>query len=190
VNAARRPLPLVGFPPIARPDARALVLGSMPSEESLRRGEYYGHPRNQFWDVVERLFAIPRSRRYAERTRRLAAAGVALWDVAHRCARDRSSDATIRDVEANDFGALLARCPRIRVVFFNGARSRELFERLACARLDGRARDLPRFVLPSTSPAHAALSFEQKLARWRRILAFVRSEPAADGSAGRRKRSP
>lgn len=48
---------LYGFPPAAEADARILILGSMPSEASLKAGAYYAHPRNRArsWDLIQRL---------------------------------------------------------------------------------------------------------------------------------------
>ena len=111
-----------GFPPLARPDARALVLGSMPSRESLARRQYYAHPRNAFWTVMESVLGIERSLPYEQRCDALGTRGVAVWDVAARCYRRGSLDADIQpdSVVANDIPSLLAEVPTIRRVCFNG----------------------------------------------------------------------
>lgn len=159
------------FASSARADARVLILGSMPGEESLRRQQYYAHPRNAFWDIMAALFGISRATPYRQRLAQLQRRGIALWDVAHSCRRAGSLDSSIdmTSVAANDFAALFRRCPAIRQVFFNGRKAAELFDRLVLATLVDRA-DLPPFtVLPSTSPANAALSADGKLAQWRAV---------------------
>ncbi len=45
-----------GFKPVADQSAVILILGSMPSEESLRRQQYYGNPRNHFWPILFALY--------------------------------------------------------------------------------------------------------------------------------------
>lgn len=159
----------VGFPPIARPDARVLVLGSLPGRMSLDMQQYYAQPRNAFWRIVEALWDIPRDAPYAARTRRLARERVALWDVCAAAVRVGSLDAAIvpASVEANDFAAFLARHPHVRAVYFNGAKSAELWRRLVAPTLHESLRALPTHALPSTSPAHQTLTFAAKLERWR-----------------------
>ncbi len=70
-----------GFPPIAAPHARLLILGSLPGRMSLERREYYAQPRNAFWTIMGRLFDAGPELAYATRTQRLTEHGVALWDV-------------------------------------------------------------------------------------------------------------
>ncbi len=159
---------LHSFPPIAAADARVLILGSMPGEASLAAGEYYAHPRNAFWPIMGALLGFDPALPYAERARRLAAAGVALWDVAQSCVRPGSLDARMRDITPNDFAPFLAAHPGIRHVFFNGAKAEELFVRLVLRR--GIAAGIPRRRLPSTSPAHASLRPDEKRERWRIVL--------------------
>jgi hypoxanthine-DNA glycosylase len=163
------PAKSVGFPPIARPDARVLVLGSLPGRMSLEMQQYYAQPRNAFWRIVEALWGIPCDTPYAERTRRLALERVALWDVCASAVREGSLDtAIVRDtVEPNDFASFLARHRRIETVCFNGAKSAELWRRLVAPSLPSRARALTTHALPSTSPAHQVLTFSAKLERWR-----------------------
>ena len=158
------------FPPIASPGATRLVLGSMPGVASLRAGQYYAHPHNAFWPIMAALFGTPADAPYAARVQALERAGVALWDVLATCERSGSLDAAIRrDSEVvNDIAGLLARCPAIRVVAFNGAAAEAAFRRHC---LDLRANSALRFIrLPSTSPAHAALSREAKCSAWRAAL--------------------
>lgn len=139
---------LRGFPPVEGDVARVLVLGTMPSVRSLERGEYYGHPRNAFWDVVERL-GVPRSLDYAERCRRLTELGVALWDVLAECEREGSLDAAIRAPRANDLTAFFARHGELERVLLNGRTAERLFARHAAA-----PAGVECLTLPSTSPAN------------------------------------
>ena len=84
-----------GFPPVASPASRVLVLGSLPGQESLRRRQYYAHPRNAFWAIIERLFEIPAAVAYARRVQMLRRSGVALWDVCAAAVRPGSLDGAI-----------------------------------------------------------------------------------------------
>lgn len=158
-----------GFPCVADPGARVLVLGSMPGQASLTAAQYYAHPRNTFWEIMAALFDAGRDLAYEVRLGRLRSHGVALWDVAHRCHRPGSLDSAIdrASVEPNDFATLFSACPRLRWVFFNGATAEALYRRLVLPGLPEPGRSMTCQRLPSTSPAHAALDFEAKLKRWR-----------------------
>src|ERR1700741_635073 len=114
--------PLYGFPPIARRDARVLVLGSMPSVASLAAREYYAHPRNAFWPIAGELLGFDPRGPYARRKRALTDAGIAVWDVVGSCRRKGSLDAAIdeRSIRVNDFAAFLAKHPGITRIRFNG----------------------------------------------------------------------
>ena len=159
------------FPPLARADARVLILGSMPGAESLRRRQYYAHPHNQFWPIMGALFGAPGDLPYDERAGRLLARGVAVWDVLKRCERAGSLDSAIvrRSEAVNDFTRFFARHPLIRAVYFNGAKSESVFARAVRGRLGARGQALRYARLPSTSPAHAGVSRAAKLRAWRRI---------------------
>ena len=150
---------LRGLPPIAGDDARVLILGSFPSEASLRARRYYDHPRNQFWRIIDSLFAIARADPYPRRCAQLVARGVAVWDVIGRCRRKGSMDSAIRAPEANDFARFYRRHPRITAVFFNGGAAEQHYRALVGPPPMGVR-------LPSTSPANARLSFADKTAQW------------------------
>ena len=172
---------LEGFAPIARADARVLILGSMPGAASLAAGEYYAHPRNAFWSIIEAVWDIPRSLPYAERARSVQARGLAIWDVVARCRRPTSLDADIdrASVVVNDFAGFLGRHPGIRQIAFNGAGAEALFRRHAWPSLPETLQQLPRLRLPSTSPAHASLALEAKVDAWRALRRYT--DPACHG---------
>lgn len=156
---------LSGLAPVIDANTRVLVLGSFPGAASLAAGQYYAHPRNQLWPILsalveEDLVALS----YAERLPRLLAHGFGLWDVLGACERDGSLDSAIRKPAANDFARLRELCPLLETVGFNGQTSGKFTPQFA----EAGYRTL---VLPSTSPAYAALSFEAKLRLWGQLIA-------------------
>ncbi len=159
-----------GFPPIENPNAHTLILGSMPGVESLRVGQYYAHPRNAFWPVMGELVGAYPVLPYAERIQILKSAGIALWDVLASCHRPGSLDANIETASLvpNDFKEFFSSHPLIRHVYFNGAMAEKCFIQQVAPLLEPGSRQYQR--LPSTSPAHAALSFQQKLQAWQIII--------------------
>jgi hypoxanthine-DNA glycosylase len=151
---------LRGFAPIIDARIERLILGSFPSQASLAAGQYYAHPRNQFWRILGQVLDEPLAELpYPERARRVLAHRVGIWDVYDACDRSGSADAAIRRGRPNPFVLLHQRAPRLWSVAFNGmaaARFRALFEQAGFVTA----------VLPSTSPAHAGRTLEQKLALW------------------------
>ena len=160
-----------GFPPIAAPDARVLVLGSMPSVASLNAQQYYGHERNTFWPIMGRLFGAWPELPYDERQRVLCDHGVAVWDVLGECYREGSLDTSIEpeSESANDFATFFGEHPRIKAVFFNGSKAEAAFRRHVLPIVAELGREFHYTRLPSTSPAHAGRTFEQKLTAWRAV---------------------
>jgi TDG/mug DNA glycosylase family protein len=144
----------------------------MPGIASLNAGQYYAHPRNAFWPIMDSLLApdIKYIPSYEERTGRLLDGGIALWDVLRSCRRPGSLDSSIeRETEiANDFATFFQEHREVNLVIFNGAKAEQLFARHAGSLPD----DTKSVRMPSTSPAHASLSLEEKLAPWRTCLCF------------------
>lgn len=157
---------IYGFPPVCGENPRILILGSMPSVKSLEEAQYYAHPRNAFWRIQAALFDEPFTTNYEERKRRLMHHGIALWDSAASCIREGSMDSAITEAVPTDVPALLAAHPSIGHIFFNGGASQKLFLRFHRS-LKGQ---ISTTLLPSTSPAAAVLTLEQKTERWRCIL--------------------
>lgn len=157
---------IYSFPAIVGNNARILILGSIPGKASLQAGQYYAHPRNQFWPILGELVGASPELEYVERTRILKSEGIALWDVLKSCYRSSSLDADIdkSSMVANDFADFFVGHSNIRHVFFNGATAEQAFRRYVLPEINGDELVLQR--LPSTSPAHAGMSYQQKLQSW------------------------
>lgn len=153
-----------GLPPIIGAQARVLILGSFPSAASLAAQQYYAHPQNQFWRILGAVLERPlQDMTYTARIAVLQAAGIAIWDVFASCNRPGSLDAAIRDALPNPLAELQKSAPALRRVCFNG--------RMAARRIaEMEDQGYEVLLLPSTSPAHAGMRFEEKLVRWREAL--------------------
>jgi hypoxanthine-DNA glycosylase len=154
-----------GFAPVARPDARVLILGSMPGVASLEAGQYYAFPRNAFWKIMGDLFGAGPQLDYPSRLQILGDNRVALWDVIQACVRPGSLDSAIQDegMQTNDFSGFFKRHPHIRVICFNGQKAAGLFRKRVAPQLQAA---YGYHVLPSTSPANAGSSYAAKLEAW------------------------
>ena len=156
---------LRGFPPIvderhAHADSRQLSRRGVARRDAVLRAS-----------AQPVLAAARRRDRRAARTNlpttsacdALLAHGIGLWDVLAACHREGSLDAAIRNAQPNDFASLRAHAPKLRKVCFNGKTAGRFAPVIGAA---GYAT----LVLPSSSPANAMLSFDQKLRLWRDIL--------------------
>lgn len=145
----------------------------MPGVPSLQAAEYYANPRNAFWWIAEQLWGVELSSSYEDRLADLGKAKVALWDVLGQCQREGSLDSRIvaASEEAQPLADFLAAHPSIQRVAFNGTKAMTAWKKHIVPTWP-MAQPMPILIpLPSTSPAHAALSREQKLAVWRDRLA-------------------
>jgi len=164
--------PVHGVAPVLDARARVLILGSMPGARSLAEQKYYAHPRNAFWPIIERLTSIRANAPYELRLTQLLDKGLGLWDVLAECVRPGSLDQRIQrdSIGVNDFGSVFEECSCIERIVFNGRAAATLYDRHVLAGLRDQGVDIERVVLPSTSPAHAAMSFEAKCTAWREAL--------------------
>jgi double-stranded uracil-DNA glycosylase len=161
-----------GFPPIATPAARILVLGTMPGTASLAAGQYYAHPRNAFWRIAGEVLGFDPGLPYEARTAALGAGGIAVWDVLQLCTRESSLDSDIdpRSLIPNDFDTFFAAHRDVRRVCFNGAKAMALYVKHVQPGLDGWAAEVEHVRLPSTSPANAGVPYAEKLRTWTAAL--------------------
>lgn len=163
--------PSSGFAAVSDPSSRVLILGSLPGVMSLQQRQYYAKPQNVFWRIMGALFAAGPDLPYAQRTQALLQAGVALWDVCASAHRIGSLDSAIKHHAANDFAKFFSTHPSIELVCFNGQKAAALYQKSVRGQLPPAKQLLPVSVLPSTSPANAGLSYEEKLRTWSSILA-------------------
>lgn len=155
------------FPPIINENSKILILGSIPGLKSLEMQQYYAHPQNKFWKIIFEIFNEEFATDYSERIKILEKHHIALWDVIDTCERKGSLDSEIRNEEANRIGELLQNYPSIKSIFCNGQKSYKNLQKIL-------PKDfyLPIIALPSTSPAHASLKYEEKLKKWKLINEF------------------
>jgi hypoxanthine-DNA glycosylase len=156
------------FDPVSSKKSRIVILGSMPGQRSIDVAQYYAHPRNAFWKIMQEIVGLNAGASYNSRVRALKSHGIALWDVLHSCHRKGSLDAAITrgTVKVNDFNAFFRLNPRIDTVLFNGSTAERYYKRYVLPDLERGA--IKHLRMPSTSPAYAAVSFRQKVAAWRK----------------------
>lgn len=171
-----------GFPAILGAEARVLILGSLPGRRSLEACQYYAQPQNCFWRIMGALVGAEPALPYAARLEQLRAHGVAVWDVLAAGRRPGSLDSSIvlSSIAVNDFQRLFDTQGAIHRICFNGSKAAELYRRKVLPSLGESAASIERRTLPSTSPAHASLSFHDKLARWSAALTDITAAPGRE----------
>lgn len=158
------------FQPIVDNHAKILILGSMPGQASLAANQYYAHPRNAFWPIMAQLLQFNPDVSYAEKVTALKSSQIALWDVLRSCHRIGSLDSSIEvnTQTINDFQYFFPEHREITHVFFNGGKAEACFKRYVLPK--NKLGSLIFTRLPSTSPANARLSFEDKCKIWHEMI--------------------
>lgn len=158
----------IAFNPIASAKSRILILGTMPSEESLRKQERYGHKSNQFWKILFALFDKPLPDEYAEKNALLAENNIAIWDVLESCEGTGSLDSCIKNEKPNDFKKFFKKYPQIRHIFFTSKKAEEFYRKYV-----GFDENRVFITLPSPSPANARMSLAEKIEKWQILFETV-----------------
>ena len=159
------------FPPVTDKSVTKLILGSMPGKASLAANQYYAHPRNIFWPMMETVMNVGLELPYAARCKQLTQHNVALWDVLKACTRTGSLDSDIIEssIVPNDFEAFFRTHPRIRAIYFNGTKAESIYVRHVIPNLSPEFADIVMTRLPSTSPANASIPLARKVAQWEMV---------------------
>ena len=169
---------ITGLDPVTGNVPEVLILGSFPSRQSLSKCEYYGNPRNHFWQIAEAVLAIDRTLPYTTRVAQLADRRIALWDVIHSCFRKGSADLRIRDPVYNDIPGFLAAHPTVLLIALNGTAAGRFWH--AATGPSAHLTRIPVLVLPSTSPANARLPIAEKIRSWE-VIRTPAGKPSKKG---------
>lgn len=159
------------FPPVAGDSPRILILGSMPGVASLNAHQYYAHPQNAFWKIMASITGCPSTASYEMRVNSLKDTGIVLWDVLEQCIRPGSLDTDIDMISAkvNNIAALIERHPEITTICFNGSTAERIFNKYVLPTL--QTAHIKYIRLPSTSPANAGMSLQDKTGIWQAAIA-------------------
>ncbi|AKJ39388.1 DNA-deoxyinosine glycosylase [Methanosarcina barkeri] len=148
-----------GFPPVIDVNTEILILGSLPSDVSIRKHQYYGHPGNDFWRLLGSIIREDlQNMNYQNRLETLKRNKIGLWDVFKAGKREGSEDTKIKDEEINQFSMLKDMTPNLKLVLFNGKKSGE-YEPIL------RAMGYETKVLPSSSGANRR-SLQSRKSKW------------------------
>lgn len=157
------------LPPIINRDTKVLILGSMPSQISIEKQQYYANPRNQFWNIIYSILSIPLPEAYEHRVKGILEHKIGLWDVLYTCQREGSSDSSINDEIPNNFSSLLDKCQGLKLIACNGVTARKMWQKHSIANLFSKMNVI---TLPSTSPA-LAKPLQYKLQNWNVLKQYL-----------------
>jgi double-stranded uracil-DNA glycosylase len=157
-------------PDVLGPDLRVLFCGINPGHVSAAAAAHFANPRNDFWRLLHEAGFTPRLLRPDEQLEALDH-GIGLTNAAYRTTKGSG------DLRRVDFEGAAERLERLarefgpRVIAFVGKEAyRGAFgERPQLGLQERRLGDTRLFVLPSTSPANAAVPWDERL-RWFREL--------------------
>lgn len=168
---------LLELPDYLRPGLKVVFVGINPGEWAARRGHYYANPRNLFWDCLYES-GFTNVRLAAEEDKRVLGFGIGLTDRVKRWTK------SAKELRAGDFkrgaeelrGRFEGKWPR--VVAFNGKMGLKwiLGYQATFGLQKERFGESRVFVLPSTSPANASLTRDEKLAYFRRLARWVKRD--------------
>lgn len=161
-------MPLIkSFKYFVNANTKVLVIGTMPGKKSIEKQQYYANERNIFWKIISIVFSDGNDfESYIEKLNFLKKYNIGLWDSLKFCEREGSLDSNIKNEFPNDFKTLLTKYPKINRLLFNGNSSYNFFKKYNYNLL----KEYRYFILPSTSPSNASLTFEYKLWKWRIAL--------------------
>ena len=148
------------IPPLYDENSETLILGSFPSVKSREAAFFYGHPRNRFWAVTAAVLGCKKPETIEEKKIMLLSNKIALWDVIASCEIEGSADSTIKNVTANNLSVILNNS-KVKRIFANGKTAEKYYNKYTFPETGIRA-----ICLPSTSPANAAINFDDLIKAW------------------------
>jgi TDG/mug DNA glycosylase family protein len=177
---SQSPKPRSELPDVLGPDLRVVFCGINPGRVSAAAGAHFANPRNDFWRLLHAAGFTTRLYEPHEQHDVLAE-GVGLTNAAYR------TTAGSGDLRRVDFAGSAERLERVarelrpRWLAFVGKEAyRGAFgERAELGPQARRLAETNLFVLPSTSPANAAVPWDERL-RWFRKFARLSEPRSAD----------
>ena len=157
-------------PDILAPGLRIVFCGINPGRRSAAAGCHFANPRNDFWRLLAESGLTPRLLEPSEQWAMIGL-GYGLTNAASRTTRGSGE---LRRSDFADAGERLERLagelePRV-IAFVGKAAYEGTFREKPALGLQGRRLGKTRlYVLPSTSPANAAVPYGERL-RWFRAL--------------------
>ena len=152
------------FEPVYDRNSKILILGTLPSVKSRENNFYYGHKQNRFWKVLAHILNEPVPESTDEKKQMLLKHNIAIWDVIQSCDIRGASDSSIKNVEPTDIRRILDNSD-VKYIFANGNKAGQLYKKYQLP-----ITGIEATVLPSTSPANAAWTFEKLCEAWKKIL--------------------
>lgn len=157
-----------GLAPVVDANCKILIMGTMPSVESLKKQAYYGNTRNLFWQLMAVVTGKKVPEEYDEKKQFLLKNKIALWDMCQACFREGSLDSNISEETPNDIKSFVEKHIQLKVIAFNGKESAKLFGK-HIGSLDG----IKLLALPSTSPANAGVAWDTKISEWSKLKEYL-----------------
>jgi double-stranded uracil-DNA glycosylase len=162
--------PPSSVPDVLAPGLRVVFCGINPGRWSAAAGAHFANPRNDFWRLLHDAGFTPRQLA-PEDQHLLLSFGYGLTNAALRTTRGSG------DLRRGDFTGAAERLAGIAeelrpawIAFVGKEAYRGTFgERVGLGVQERRLGEAQLFVLPSTSPANAAVSYVERL-RWFRVL--------------------
>ena len=156
------------FQPNIDNNSKIIILGSMPGVKSLEEQQYYAHPNNRFWKLMELFCNMDNLQdfNYLEKLQILLKNKIALWDVIESCKREGSLDTDIKNEIPNNIKGLLKQYPNIKAIILNGSKAYSAFKK----HFPDLLKQYKCFKLPSTSPANAKYKLENLYQEWKTAI--------------------
>ncbi|NRQ02468.1 DNA-deoxyinosine glycosylase [Marinobacterium sp. xm-d-530] len=159
------------FSAVCNTSTKLLILGSLPGKKSIAEQQYYAHPRNALWPILCDWLQMPNSMSYEQKLAAALEGGIGFWDVVAEAERPGSLDSDIKSstVHYNPIDQLIENLPKLKCIVLNGGAAMRLFKRAGFDQF-AKAKGIDFFQLPSTSPAHASMTLDEKRVAWHSVL--------------------
>lgn len=151
------------FKPIISSDCEILILGTLPSEQSREKGEYYFNKTNRFWKMICEYLGVDVPDNYENKVKLLLDNKIGLWDIIKTCDIDNSKNSTITGPTFNDIETLLKTYPNIKLILFNGKDSYGMYKQYL------NDINIPILSIPNTSNVN--VHFKQEI--WEKALSLL-----------------